>query len=53
MLVIGSLRGGYITGSVMESAKSFPPVLWKIRNQYPELDGQYVPFQEAKDEINA
>ena len=27
--------------------------IWEIRNHYPELDGQYAPFQEAKDEINA
>ena len=27
--------------------------IWEIRDHYPELDGQYAPFQEAKDEINA
>lgn len=27
--------------------------IWAIRDVYPELDKQYTPFQEAKDEMNA
>ena len=27
--------------------------IWAIRDTYPEHSGYYVPYQEAKDELNA
>ena len=27
--------------------------IWTIRDMYPEQNGYYVPYQEAKDELNA